>query len=49
MECEEIHSNHKIITYGKIIPNKIEIEKRKKELIEKIEKVKEDIKGIINK
>ena len=35
MECEQIHNNHKIISYGKIIPNKKEIERRKNELIEK--------------
>ena len=48
MECEEIHNNHKITYFGKIKPNTKDIENKKKELYEKLYKMKEDIRNIIN-
>ena len=42
------HSNHDIISLGKLIPNKKECDKRMNELNEKMNKLREDIKKLID-
>ena len=48
LACEMEHSNHNIISLGKLIPNKKDCDKRMNELNEKINKLREDIKKLID-
>ena len=48
LACEMEHSNHDIISLGKLIPNKKECDKRINELNEKINILREDIKKLID-
>ena len=47
--CEQYHNNHKIITYGKLIPDRNKINNKLKELEEKKNKLNNDINEIIVK
>ena len=46
--CENEHSLHDIITLGKLFPNKNELNKKMEELKKNIDKMKNEIKNIIN-
>ena len=48
MYCEKEHNNHEIISFGKILPNIDDIKIKMKELKEKIDQLKNDIKEMIN-
>ena len=47
--CEQNHKNHKIITFGQIIPDKEQMVNYLKQLKEKIDKLNDDINGIISR
>ena len=47
--CEQNHKNHKIITFGQIIPDKDQKAGYLKQLKEKIDKLNDDINGIITR
>lgn len=47
--CEKNHSNHKIITYGSIIPETKKIKEQANSFNNKKEELKNEIKEIINK
>ena len=49
LSCEMEHSEHKIISFGGILPNLKKIKEESNDLYNKIEKFKEDIRDIINK
>ena len=48
MYCEKEHNNHEVISFGKIFPNISEIKAKKENLREKIDKLKNDVKEMIN-
>ena len=48
MYCENEHKNHEIISFGKVFPNIEEIKMGKEILREKIDKLKNDVKEMIN-
>ena len=48
MYCEKEHNNHEIISFGKIFPNIDEIKVKKEKIREKMDKIKYDVKEMIN-
>ena len=49
LSCEMDHSEHKIISYGGLLPNLKKIKEESNDLNNKIEEFKKDIRVIINK
>ena len=45
--CENVHSQHDIISLGKLFPNKNELDKRMIDLKENINKIRKEIKKIV--